>query len=68
MKMKIISQIVLAIIGGFLGGFILFELIVRTALRTLDSVPIALIGTLSTVMPIAGAVTAVWLIRRKRRS
>ncbi|MBD0384414.1 DUF5957 family protein [Paenibacillus sedimenti] len=66
--MKTIGQTVLAIIGGFLGGFILFELIVRTALRMLESVPIAFIGTLSMVMPIAGAVTAVWLTRRKRRS
>ncbi|QYR22361.1 hypothetical protein KZ483_05080 [Paenibacillus sp. sptzw28] len=66
--MKTISQTVLAIIGGFLGGFVLFELIVRTALRTLDSVPIALIGTLSMVIPFMGAVIAVWLIRRRRRS
>jgi hypothetical protein len=66
--MKTTAQTLLAIIGGLLGGFILFELIVRTALRTFNSVPIALIGTLSMVMPIAGAITAVLLIRRKRRS
>lgn len=64
--MKNTVRTALALIGGFLGGFLVYELIVRMSLRMMDSVPIAFIGTLSMVMPIAGAIVALILIRRKK--
>jgi hypothetical protein len=49
----------LAGLGGLVLGFIVFEIIVRFCFRVMEQVPIALIGTLSTLLPLGGAVAAV---------
>ncbi|MCQ6561592.1 DUF5957 family protein [Paenibacillus mendelii] len=66
--MKNAGITILALIGGLIGGFVLFELIVRFGLRMFDSVPIVFIGILSTLMPAAGAIIALLLVQRRRRS
>ncbi|MGM0884435.1 MAG: hypothetical protein ACQEXQ_25765 [Bacillota bacterium] len=43
-NMKNAGITVLALIGGLVGGYILFELLVRISLRTFESVPIVFIG------------------------
>ncbi|CAG7658715.1 hypothetical protein PAECIP111802_07141 [Paenibacillus allorhizosphaerae] len=54
----------LALIGGMLGGFIIFEWIVRIVMRLMDSFPVALIGTLSMILPLAGGIVTVLLVKR----
>jgi uncharacterized protein (DUF983 family) len=66
--MKTTARTVLAVIGGFLGGFVVYEMITRISLQLFESVPLALIGTLSMLLPIGGAVTALILVRRRRQS
>ncbi|WP_028612080.1 DUF5957 family protein [Paenibacillus harenae] len=62
--MKKAGIFVLSLIGGLIGGFVLYEMIVRISLQLLNQVPIVFIAILSAVMPLAGAVTTVILTRR----
>ncbi|MBD2867685.1 hypothetical protein [Paenibacillus arenilitoris] len=64
--MKRAFVMLLSIIGGLIGGFVLYELIVRITLQLVDQVPIAFIAILANVLPIGGAIAG-GLLARKRR-
>ncbi|WP_145018681.1 hypothetical protein [Paenibacillus sp. Y412MC10] len=62
--MKKTGMLFLAFVAGMLGGFILFEFIVRIVLRQMNTLPVTLIGALSMILPLAGGIFAVMLARR----
>ncbi|MET3849287.1 hypothetical protein [Paenibacillus sp. OAE614] len=62
--MKKTGMLFLAFVAGMLGGFILFEFIVRIVLRQMNMLPVTLIGALSMILPLAGGIFAVMLARR----
>ncbi|PYI56195.1 hypothetical protein [Paenibacillus flagellatus] len=64
--MKQTGRIALAALGGFIGGFVVYELIVRLVMRLFEEVPVAFIGTLSMLLPCAGAVAAGIAAARRR--
>ncbi|MCV4231111.1 hypothetical protein OHJ21_08010 [Virgibacillus sp. LDC1] len=52
--MKKTGMLFLAFVVGILGGFTLFQFIVRIVLRQMDAFPVTLIGALSMILPLAG--------------
>ncbi|PJN55000.1 hypothetical protein PAEVO_17210 [Paenibacillus sp. GM2FR] len=62
--MKKTGMLFLAFVVGILGGFTLFQFIVRIVLRQMDAFPVTLIGALSMILPLAGGIAAVMLARR----
>ncbi|MDL1164254.1 hypothetical protein [Paenibacillus lautus] len=62
--MKKTGMLFLAFVVGILGGFTLFQFIVRIVLRQMDAFPVTLIGALSMILPLAGGLAAVMLARR----
>lgn len=65
--MKNAGAKLLAIFGGAIGGFILYEIIVRIIVLNVSSVPWELVGLLSMVLPAAGAITTLLLLGRRKR-
>ncbi|WP_127596542.1 hypothetical protein [Paenibacillus lautus] len=62
--MKKTGMLFLTFVVGVLGGFTLFEFIVRIVLRQMDTFPVTFIGALSMILPLAGGIAAVMLARR----
>ncbi|MEK3780468.1 hypothetical protein [Paenibacillus sp. FSL R5-0810] len=62
--MKKTLMLFLTFVVGLLGGFILFEFIVRIVLRQMDTFPVMFIGALSMILPLAGGIAAVILGKR----
>ena len=66
--MKSWVKMLAAFLLGLIGGFVLFEVVVRATMRWMEAVPIAFIAALSFLLPLGGAFAAVALTARRERS
>jgi len=66
--MKSWMKLLAAFVLGLIGGFLLFEVVVRASLRWMEAVPIALIAAMSFLLPLGGAFAALALVARRKRT
>jgi len=64
--MKSWLNLLAAFILGLIGGFLLFEVVVRASLHWMEAVPIVFIAALSFLLPLGGAFAAVALAARRK--
>lgn len=56
--MKKVSLLLLALLAGYIGGYLLLDIFIKFSMQLFGGINVPIIGILSQILPLGGAITA----------